>query len=85
MLQTAHILNVLNVADQEYTNAQIYWALPFQIIYEKVRTNASIDSYKEVFECRRHPLSNYGDVLDLRNRPGLILSLLRPPLRNNTN
>ena len=37
MLQTAHILNVLNVVDKEYTNAQIYWALPFQIIYEKVR------------------------------------------------
>jgi hypothetical protein len=36
MLQTAHILNVLNVVDKEYTNAQIYWALPFQIIYEKV-------------------------------------------------
>jgi hypothetical protein len=36
MLQTAHILNVLNVVDKEYTNAQIYWALPFQIVYEKV-------------------------------------------------
>ncbi len=84
MLQTAHILNVLNVADQEYTNAQIYWALPFQIIYEKVLTKRS-DSNKEVFECRRHPMSNYGDVLDLRNGPGLILSLLRPPPPNNTN
>ena len=38
MLQTAHIINILNVVDKEYTNAQIYWALPFQILYEKEQT-----------------------------------------------
>ena len=37
MLQTAHIINILNVFDKEYSNAQIYWALPFQILYEQVK------------------------------------------------
>ena len=37
MLQAAHIVNILNVVDKDYNNAQIFWALPFQIIYEKVQ------------------------------------------------
>ena len=37
MLQTAHIINILNLVDKDYNNAQIFWALPFQVIYEKVK------------------------------------------------
>lgn len=34
MLQTAHIINIINVFNKSYSNAMIYWVLPFQIIYE---------------------------------------------------
>eukprot|EP00090_Calanus_glacialis_P009715 TRINITY_DN18105_c0_g1_i1.p1 TRINITY_DN18105_c0_g1~~TRINITY_DN18105_c0_g1_i1.p1 ORF type:complete len:655 (+),score=221.26 TRINITY_DN18105_c0_g1_i1:2-1966(+) len=35
MLQTAHIINIVNVFDKEYSTAQIYWVLPYQILYEQ--------------------------------------------------
>ena len=35
MLQTAHIINIVNVFDKTWTTAQIYWLLPYQILYEQ--------------------------------------------------
>ena len=35
MLQTAHIINIVNVFDKEWSTAQIYWVLPYQILYEQ--------------------------------------------------
>ena len=35
MLQTAHIINIVNVFDKSWTAAQIYWLLPYQILYEQ--------------------------------------------------
>ncbi|XP_023332479.1 uncharacterized protein LOC111704471 [Eurytemora carolleeae] len=74
MLQTAHIINILNVVDKEYTNAQIYWALPFQILYEKgeeTRENEEkqmieISSFLEKF-CRHAPLS-FKDVSQVADK-----------------
>ena len=31
MLQTAHIINIVNIFDKEYSTAQIYWVLPYQV------------------------------------------------------
>jgi len=64
MLQTANIINILNVFDKEYTTAQIYWALPFQILYEK-GVESREDEEKNMIEiscllekfCRHAPLS----------------------------
>ena len=50
MLQTAHIINILNLVDKDYNNAQIFWALPFQVIYEKVKNFiVSNQFYKHAF------------------------------------
>ena len=31
MLQTAHIINIVNIFDKEFSTAQIYWVLPYQV------------------------------------------------------
>lgn len=33
MLTAAHVINVINVTDKWYSNAQIFWLLPFQLVY----------------------------------------------------
>ena len=33
MLNAAHVINVINVTDKYYSNAQIFWLLPFQLVY----------------------------------------------------
>ena len=33
MLNAAHVINVINVLDKYYSNAQIFWLVPFQLIY----------------------------------------------------
>ena len=35
MLQTAHIINIVNIFDKEYSTAQIYWVLPYQVHLNK--------------------------------------------------
>ena len=35
MLQTAHIINIVNIFDKDYSTAQIYWVLPYQVIMTK--------------------------------------------------
>lgn len=35
MLIAAHVINVINVTDKYYSNAQIFWLLPFQLVYEQ--------------------------------------------------
>ena len=35
MLMAAHVINVINVTDKYYSNAQIFWLLPFQLVYEQ--------------------------------------------------
>ena len=35
MLQTAHIINIVNIFDKEYSTAQIYWVLPYQVHSKK--------------------------------------------------
>ena len=36
MLQTAHIINIVNIFDKEYSTAQIYWVLPYQVIMIRI-------------------------------------------------
>ena len=33
MLNSAHVINVINVLDKYYSNAQIFWLIPFQLVY----------------------------------------------------
>ena len=33
MLNAAHVINVINVLDKYYSNAQIFWLLPLQLVY----------------------------------------------------
>ena len=33
MLSACHVLNVINVVDKYYSNAQIFWLLPWQMVY----------------------------------------------------
>ena len=33
MLNAAHVINVINMTDKYYSNAQIFWLLPFQLVY----------------------------------------------------
>ena len=35
MLIAAHVINVINVTDKYYSNAQIFWLLPFQLVYDQ--------------------------------------------------
>ena len=37
MLQTAHIINIVNIFDKEYSTAQIYWVLPYQVIIIRIQ------------------------------------------------
>jgi hypothetical protein len=35
MLAAAHVLNVINMLDKYYSNAQIFWLLPLQLVYPR--------------------------------------------------
>ena len=49
MLQTAHIINIVNIFDKEYSTAQIYWVLPYQVIMIKHKFKCK---YKLVHEIQ---------------------------------
>ena len=44
MLNAAHVINVINVLDKYYSNAQIFWLLPFQLVY-KMEAEEKQDDY----------------------------------------
>ena len=48
MLQTAHIINIVNIFDKEYSTAQIYWVLPYQVACPHLSCNCV--SIKVIYE-----------------------------------
>ncbi len=45
MLMAAHVINVINVTDKYYSNAQIFWLLPFQIVYPRDEDHEKQEDY----------------------------------------
>ena len=64
MLQTAHIINIVNVFDKSWSPAQIYWLLPYQILYEQGEEEVYAEEEKHMIEMSSilQKFSRYGPL-----------------------